>query len=255
MLTGLVGNVAIPKQSGAGTAYWVAENAAPTESQQLLAQVTMTPKTVGAYTDISRRLLIQSSIDVESMVQTDLATVLGLAIQQAAINGSGVSNQPTGILTAVTSTVIGGVNGLAPTWQNVIDLETGVATANADVGSLAYLTNAKVRGKFKSTQKFSGTNGMPVWDATDTPMNGYRAAVTNAVPSNLNKGTSTGVCSAILFGNFADLVIGMWGSLDLLVDPYTGSNAGTVRVVTLQDVDIAIRNLESFTTMVDALTV
>lgn len=255
MLTGLVGNVAIPKQSGAGTAYWVAENAAPTESQQVLAQVTMTPKTVGAYTDVSRRLLIQSSIDVESMVQSDLATVLGLAIQQAAISGTGASNQPTGLLTAITSTVIGGVNGLAPTWQNVIDLETGVATANADVGSLAYLTNAKVRGKFKSTQKFSGTNGMPVWDATDTPLNGYRAAVTNAVPSNLTKGTSSGVCSAILFGNFADLVIGMWGSLDLLVDPYTGSNAGTVRVVTLQDVDVAIRNVESFTTMVDALTV
>jgi HK97 family phage major capsid protein len=255
MLTGLVGNVAIPKQSGAGTAYWVAENAAPTESQQVLAQVTMTPKTVGAYTDISRRLLIQSSIDVESMVQTDLATVLGLAIQQAAISGSGASNQPTGITTAITASVIGGTNGLAPTWQNMIDLETAIAAANADVGSMAYLTNAKVRGKLKSTQKFASTNGMPVWDAGDMPINGYRVGVTNAVPSNLVKGTSGATCSAILFGNFADLVIGMWGSLDLLVDPYTGSSAGTIRVVTLQDCDIAIRNVESFATMVDALTV
>ena len=255
MLTGLVGNVAIPKQSGAGTAYWVAENAAPTESQQLLAQVTMTPKTVGAYTDISRRLLIQSSIDVESMVQTDLATVLGLAIQQAAISGSGASNQPTGITTAITAGVIGGTNGLAPTWQHMIDLETAIASANADVGSMAYLTNAKVRGKLKSTQKFASTNGMPVWDAGDMPINGYRAGITNAVPSNLVKGTSGATCSAILFGNFADLVIGMWGSLDLLVDPYTGSSAGTIRVVTLQDCDIAVRNVESFATMVDALTV
>lgn len=255
MLTGLQGNVAIPKQSGAGTAYWVAENAAPTESQQVLAQVTLTPKTVGAYTDISRRLIMQSSIDVENMVTSDLAAVLGLAIQSAAISGTGASNQPTGLLTAITATVLGGTNGAAPTWQNMIDLETGVAQANADVGSMAYLTNAKVRGKLKSTQKFASTNGAPVWDLGDTPINGYTTGVTNAVPSNLVKAASGAVCSAILFGNFADLVIGMWGSLDLLVDPYTGSNAGTVRVVTLQDVDVAIRNTESFCTMVDALTV
>ena len=254
MLSGLIGQVAIPKQSGAATAYWVAENSSPTESQQTLAQVTMTPKTVGAFTDISRRLLLQSSIDVENMVQSDLAQVLGLAIQQAAISGSGASNQPTGLLTAITASVIGGTNGLAPTWQNMIDLETAVATANADVGSMAYLTNAKVRGKLKSTQKFAGTNGQPVWDQGNTPINGYRCAITNGVPSNLTKGTSSGVASAILFGNFQDLIIGMWGSLDLMVDPYTGSTAGTVRVVTLQDVDVAIRNVESFATMVDALT-
>lgn len=254
MLSGLVGSVAIPKQSGAATAYWVAENTAPTESQQLLGQVTMTPKTVGAFTDISRRLLLQSSIDVENMVQSDLAQVLGLAIQQAAISGSGASNQPSGLLTLITPSVIGGTNGLAPTWQNMIDLETAVATANADVGSMGYLTNAKVRGKLKSTQKFASTNGQPIWDAGNTPINGYRAAITNGVPSNLTKGTSSGVASAILFGNFSDLLIGLWGSLDLMVDPYTGSTAGTIRVVTLQDVDVAVRNVESFATMVDALT-
>ncbi len=253
MLTGLSGSVAIPKQSGAATAYWVAENSAPTESQQTLAQVTMSPKTVGAFTDISRRLLLQSSIDVENMVQTDLATVLGLAIQQAAINGAGGS-APTGLLTAITAGVIGGTNGAAPTWQNMIDLETAIASANADVGSMAYLTNAKVRGKLKSTQKFASTNGAPVWDLGANPINGYNAAITNGVPSNLTKGSASGICSAILFGNFADLIIGMWGTLDLMVDPYTGSSAGTVRVVTLQDVDVAIRNVESFATMIDALT-
>ncbi len=254
MLSGLQGNVAIPKQTGAATAFWVAENSAPTESQQTVGQVTMTPKTVGAFTDIGRRLLLQTSIDVEQMVNADLATVLGLAIQQAAISGTGASNQPSGLLTLVTPSVIGGTNGLAPTWQNMIDLETNVAVGNAAIGSLGYLTNVKVRGKLKSTQKFSGTNGMPVWDNGDTPINGYQVGVTNAVPSNLTKGTSSGVCSAIIFGNFADLMIGMWGGLDLMVDPYTGSTAGTVRVVALQDVDVAVRNVESFATMVDALT-
>ena len=254
MLTGLVGQVAIPKQTGGATAYWVAENTAPTESQQSFGQVTMTPKTVGAFTDISRRLLLQSSIAVENLVQTDLATVLGLAIQQAAINGSGASNQPSGLLTLITPSVVGGTNGAAPTWDNIIALETNVAAANALTDRLGYLTNAKVRGKLKSTQKFATTNGDPIWADSATPLNGYSAAVTNAVPSNLTKGTASGVASAIIFGNFADLMIGMWGGLDLMVDPYTGSTAGTVRVVALQDVDVAVRNVESFATMVDALT-
>ena len=255
MLTGLVGQIAIPKQTGAATAYWVAENGAPTESQQTVGQVTMTPKTVGAFTDISRRLTLQSSIDVEQMVNQDLATVLGLAVQQAAINGPGTGNQPSGLLTLITPSVIGGTNGAAPTWPNMIDLETNVAVGNADIGTLGYLTNVKMRGKLKTTQKFASTNGAPVWDLGSTPINGYNVGVTNAVPSNLTKGSSTGVCSAILFGNFADLMIGMWGSLDIMVDPYTGSTAGTVRVVALQDVDVAVRNIESFATMVDALTV
>jgi HK97 family phage major capsid protein/HK97 family phage prohead protease len=254
MMTGLVGNVAIPKLTGAATAYWVAENAAPTESQQTIGQVTMSPKTVGAFTDISRRLLLQSSLSVEQMVQQDLATVLGLAIQQAAINGSGASNQPSGLLTLVTPSVIGGTNGLAPTWAHMVGLETNVATANADIGTLGYLTNARVRGRLKGTEKFSAGTGAPVWADGGTPLNGYRAAVTNGVPSNLVKGSSGAVCSAIIFGNFADLMIGMWGGLDLTVDPYSGSTAGTVRVVALQDVDVAVRNVESFATMVDALT-
>lgn len=252
MLTGLNGNIAIPRHSGAATAYWVAESGAPTESQQAFDQVTMSPKTVGAYTDISRKLLLQSSLDVEALVQQDLATVLGLAIQQAAINGTGASNQPSGLLTLITPSVAGGTDGLAPTWAHMVELETDVSVANADVGTLSYLTNAKVRGKLKGTPKVSGQNGF-IWEGGDTPVNGYRAAVTNGVPSNLTKGTGTNL-SAVIFGNFADLLIGMWGTLDLMVDPYSNSTSGTVRVVALQDVDVAVRHAESFATMVDAIT-
>jgi HK97 family phage major capsid protein/HK97 family phage prohead protease len=254
VLTGLTGKLSIPRQTGAAQAYWLAEGGAPTESQQAIGQVPLAAKTVGAYTDVSRQLLIQSSIDVENFVQGDLARVLGLAIQAAAISGGG-ANEPTGILaTAGIGSVVGGTDGGAPTWAHIVELETDVSVANADVGTLAYLTNAKVRGKLKTTEKFAGTNGNPVWADGATPLNGYQAAVTNAVPSNLTKGLAAGTCSAIVFGNFADLIIGMWSGLDLMVDPYSLSTSGAVRVVALQDVDVAIRHAESFSAMLDALT-
>lgn len=250
-LTGLVGNIAIPRLTGSATTHWVAENVAPAESNLSVLQVTMSPRTLGAWSEISRKLLLQSSLDVEAMVQGDLAQVMGLAIQQAAINGTGAAGQPSGLLTRITPSVIGGANGGAPTWQHMIDLETAVAVANADVGAMGYLTNARVRGRLKSTSKVTGQNGF-IWENGTTPVNGYSAAVTNAVPSNLSKGTGTNL-SAIIFGNFSDLVIGMWGTLDLTVDPYTSSNTGAVRLTALQDVDVAVRHVESFATMVDAI--
>jgi HK97 family phage major capsid protein len=254
MLTGLVGNIAIPRQTGGAVAYWLAESGAPTESAATFDQVGMSPKTVGAFSDISRKLLQQSSIDVENFVQGDIAKALGLGIQAAAIVGGG-SNEPTGILsTSGIGNVAGGTNGLAPTWANIVDLETAVAVANADVGTLGYLTNAKVRGTLKKTQKFASTNGDPIWADGTEPLNGYQAGVTNAVPSNLDKGTAVGVCSAILYGNFADLIIAMWGGLDILVDPYSNSTSGTVRIVAMQDVDVAVRHALSFAAMKDALT-
>ena len=255
MLTGLVGNVAIPKQTGNSTIYWVAENTAPTESQQSIGQVLMSPKTAGGFTDIGRTLMNQTSLDVENFVLGDLAANLGLGIQQAVISGTGASNQPSGLLTRITAAIIGGTNGLAPTWDNIIDLETNIANANAAVEKMGYLVNAKTRGKLKRTQKFATTNGDPIWDAGNTPLNGYQAGVTNAVPSNLTKGTSSGVCSAVIFGNFNDLMIGMWGTTDLMRDPYANSTSGGVRMIALQDVDVQLRNIESFATMVDALTV
>lgn len=255
ILSGLVGDVAIPKQTGGATAYWVAESGAPTESALAVGQVALTPKTVGAYTDISRKLLKQSSVDVEVLVRRDLSTVLALAIDKAALHGTGAANEPRGIAsTAGIGSVAGGTNGAAPTWQNIVQLETEVAIDNADIGALAYMTNAKVRGKLKVTLKNQTYGEIPVWESGANPLNGYTAFVTNQVRSDLNKGTSVGVCSAIFFGNWADLIIGMWGVLDILVDPYTGSTSGTVRVVALQDVDVAVRHAESFAAMLDALT-
>lgn len=255
VLSGLVGDIAIPRQTGGATAYWVAESGAPTESQQTVDQVAMSPKTVGAFTDISRKLLLQSSVDVEQFVRGDLSSTLGMALDLASLHGTGQNNQPTGIaLVDGIGSVAGGDNGLAPAWSHIINLETEVAVDNADVGRLAYMTNAKVRGKLKQTAKVSSSDSVMLWGEGSTPLNGYGAWVTNQVASNLTKGSANGVCSAIFFGNWADLVIGLWGGLDILVDPYTGGTSGTVRVITLQDADIAVRHAQSFAAMLDALT-
>lgn len=253
-LTDLNGNIAIPRQTGGATAYWIAEGASVTESQQAFDQVALTPKTVGAFTDMTRQLLLQSSISVEQLVRRDLATILALELDRAGINGSGSSNQPRGIMnTSGIGSVAGGTNGAAPIYDHAVDLETAVANANAAAGNLGYLTNTKVRGKLKKTQMFSGTNGFPVWEKGNE-LNGYKAAVSNQVPSNLTKGTASGICSAILFGNWADLMMGLWGGLDVLVNPYINSGTGTVRIEVFQSADIACRHPESFSAMVDALT-
>jgi HK97 family phage major capsid protein len=254
VLSGLTGNIAIPKQTGGATAYWVAESGAPTESQQTFGQLALSPKTVGAYTDISRKLLIQSSIDVEAFVRKDLATTVGIAIDAAAIKGGG-TNEPTGILsTSGIGDVDLGTNGGPPTWAAIVELETDVASANAAVGKLAYLTNAKARGKLKTTPKVSG---MPeyLWDtrSPEAPVNGYPCYVSNNVPDDLTDGTSSNL-SAMIFGNWADLLFGLWAGLDVLVDPYTGGAAGTVRVRVMQSVDVGVRHAESFSAIQDMQT-
>ena len=244
MLTGLVGNIDIPKQTGGATAYWVGEGNAPTESTQTVGQVELTPHTVGAFTDYTRRLMLQSSIDVERFVRDDLTAVIARAIDLAALHGdaSGDPNQPDGIEN------ISGVGTPAGNhdWDGVVALETEVSAANADVGRLAYVTNALVRGALKTTQKDAGS-GLFVWADGSTPLNGYRALVSNQVRSDGGGGSD----SFLFFGNWGDLLIGMWSGLDILVDPYTHSTSGTMRIVALQDVDVNVRHAESFAYIVD----
>ena len=232
VMNGLSGNVAIPKQTGAATAYWVAESGAPTESQQTVGQVTMTPKTVGAYTDFSRRLILQSSLDVENMVRRDLAQVIALAIDSAAFYGTGANNQPTGLKlqSGINTKDFAAAN---PTFAELVAMESEIDADNAALGAMRYLLNPAQRGNFKSTEKFAST-GATIWEPGNT-VNGYGTEVSNQVTAG-----------DVFFGNFADLMIGFWSGLDLTVDPYAGATSGTVRVIALQDTDIAVRNAVSF---------
>ena len=255
MLTGLNGNVAIPRATGGASVFWVAEGAQVTESQPSFDQVALSPKTAGTFVDMSRQLLLQSSLSVENFVRMDLARRMALGIDLAGVSGTGSASQPRGVLnTSGIGSLPGAANGEAPTWEHIIDLETLVAVQNADIGSTGYLTNAKVRGKLKKTQKFSGTNGDPVWADGAEPLNGYRAAVSNQIPSNLVKGSSGAICSAILFGNWSDVLIGLWGGLDILPNPYILTGTGSVRLEVFQSCDVAVRHPESFAVKTDVLT-
>lgn len=256
VLTGLVGDVAVPRHDASATGYWVAEGGAPTEGSETIGQVTMTPHTFGAYVDISRKLLKQSSLDVEGFVRDDLARVIATGVDYAGLHGddSADANQPDGIAaTSGIGSVVGGTNGAAPDWADVVDLESEVAVDDAEVDNMAYITNAKVRGKFKKVFRNATYGENPIWESDGT-LNGHRALVSNQVSSTLTKGSSS-VCSAIFYGNWDDLVLGIWGEgVDMLVDPYSLSTSGGVRVVAFQDVDFAVRHAQSFSAMLDALT-
>jgi len=248
-ITGLVGNLPLVN-GGSFTATWAAEAGAVSATKMAVGKKTMSPKRMAVCGAYSVELLNQSSVGIEMLLRNELLKAHANGIETAAINSA--TNGPTGVInTSGIGAVAGGDNGLAATWAHLVDLETQVAIDNADLGALAYLTNAKVRGKLKQTLKASGVSGY-IWDGNS--INGYNAAVTNAVPSNLTKGTSDSVCSAIIFGNWNDMIIGQWGGYDMIVDPYSLKKVGDVEVVLNSFHDVALANVESFAAMKDALT-
>lgn len=234
---GLVGNVEIPKQTGGATAYWIGEGDDANETTPTIGQLGLTPKTVAAYTDITRRLLMQSTPDAEAIVRGDLVAAIAQAIDYAGYYGTGTNNQPLGLAnyTGINAVDFAGTN---PTYAELVQMETEIAADNADVNSMAYVLNAKGRGAAKTTPKFADGTSVAaagvIWEPGNT-LNGYRAEVTNQVADG-----------DVFFGNFADLVVGMWGGLDMTVDPYSLSKSGGLRIVVFQDVDFALRRVESF---------
>jgi HK97 family phage major capsid protein/HK97 family phage prohead protease len=236
-LSGLVGNVNIPKQSAAATAYWLAaETTQITDSVQTLVQVPLTPKTVGAYTEISRLLLLQSSPDAEGLVMADLAQVTAIAMDKAALHGAGGSGEPQGIVGSanvgsVTCTSIG-----TDTYKKMLEFQVDLAAANALRGSLAYVTTPTVAGLLANYPRFASTD-TPVWDGNilNASMCGLPAFTSNQLEA--------GYC---IFGNWADLIVGEWGVLAVEANPYANFQAGIVGIRAMYTVDIALRHGASF---------
>ena len=233
MLRGLQGNVVIPKKTAAASGAWIAtEGTAAAESEFTSGSVTMSPKVVGAFTDATRLLLQQSSLDVENLIRDDLTQSIATAIDLGALAGSGSSGQPTGIAntSGINTTTFAAAN---PTWAEIVAMESAVANDNALTGSLGYICRPADFGTLKTTEKATGTAQFVV--SPDNTMNGYNVVRSNQVTSG-----------DFYFGNFADLLIGMYGGLDITVDPYALSTSGGVRIVALQTVDVAVRHAVSF---------
>jgi len=233
MLTGLNGNVSIPTKATASAGGWIStEGGAAGESEPTFGAISMSPKTVGAFTDMTRQMILQSSLDVEALVRDDLTQALAIAIDKGGLEGSGSSGQPTGILNTSGVNTVTAFAAAVPTFAEMVSLETAVAADNALLGNLAYITDAATAGGLKTKAKDAGS-GMFVLEGGEA--NGYPVIVSQQATAG-----------NVYFGNFNDLLIGMWGGLDITVDPYTSSNTGTVRIVALQSVDVGVRHAVSF---------
>ena len=233
MLRGLQGNVVIPKKTAGASSGWIATEGNPaSESEFTSGSVTMSPKVIGAFTDATRLLLQQSSLDVENLIRDDLTKSIATAIDLGALAGSGSSGQPTGIknTSSINTTTFGAAN---PTWAEIVAMESAIANDNALSGSLGYICRPADFGTLKTTEKATNTAQFVV--SPDNSMNGYSVIRSNQVTSG-----------DFYFGNFADLLIGMYGGLDITVDPYALSTSGGVRIVALQTVDVAVRHAVSF---------
>lgn len=266
VLSGLTGPVTFPKQNGPGSASWRAENPGSDLSRVDLTTTTVTLafKTIQAAMAVSRQALFSAAsgnYDLEGVVRSDLAAIIGLAIDLAGLNGSGASNQPLGLLqdTNVGTAPALGAQGGTIAWGNVVDLESAIGDANADIGTMSYLTNTKQRGQAKKVAVLGNTaSGVPLWTGTpgimDGVVNGYRAIASNQVPRNLTKGTQTTVCSAWLFGVFEHLLMGVFGGgFEMMTDPYTLKLQNMVDITAWSFVDFANRYPNAFATIKDAL--
>lgn len=253
MVTGLTGNVTIPSLTKSTGFAWVAENAAITPTDPEYDPITLAPKHGGGITEYSRNMLLQSSPEIETLFRSDMAQVIAGGIDKAAVKGGG-SNEPVGILgTSGIGDVPGGTDGLAPTWLNVLAL---IATVEAGNGNaMGFLTTPQAVGKMRGTVRVSSTDSRAIMEEPNS-LAGYPLQSSSNVPSNLVKGGSGAVCSALIFGDWSEVLIGTWSELDILVNPYetTAYTKGNVQIRAMCTVDVKLRHTASFAATKDLLT-
>ena len=234
-LTGLVGNITIPKMTAGGTAYWLADESTQiTESQATIGQLSLSPKNVAALTEISHQLMQQSTPDVEQMVMNDLAQVLALAVDVACLRGSGSSGQPHGIV---------GTSGLGSfdtdstnTFADVLDAQVDVMAANALRPGCAYVADPASAALLMGRSRFANTD-TPIWDGSllQGSMAGFPCRATNQMSAN-----------TMLFGWWPSVIVAEWGQLELMVNPYSDFTRGLSAIRAWYAMDTGMRYPAAF---------
>jgi HK97 family phage major capsid protein len=243
VLEDLSDTLAFPKQLTPGTANWVAENPGSdnADADLTLGTIAMSPKMLTSNTSFSRKLMAQSSLGIEALVRNDLVQTSAIALDLAALNGLGSSNQPTGILnTSGINLIAYGTDGAAPTFADFVSMETLINVANAPMSpSRGYVLTPEVLSAGRRTPKVSGQLlGAIVSD--DGTINGFPTFVTNQLPKLLTRGAKTD-CHAGIFGNWDSVMIGLWGAIEVVSDPYTKKKQAMLEVSTYLMCDVAVR--------------
>jgi HK97 family phage major capsid protein len=236
-MSGLVGNVAVPRQTGGATASWLAEDSTISATQQTVGQLNLTPHKLAAATAFTEQFAMQSSVDAENFVRQDLMAVEAIARDLAAIAGTGVSGQPVGILNLGSTNLSTPVTLSAAqsmTYANAVQFELNISLNNANRGRLGYMTSPTVKNNAKLIAEISSTNSNPVWK--DDRVNGYPSLATNQVPT----------ATSVIFGNWDDLILADWATSNFFVDPYSLSLQGQIRVINRLYCDNGVRHGTSF---------
>lgn len=256
VLEGMVGNLDVPRIVAGTAPAKKTENASADEVSPTTAIASFSPQRLPAYIDVSEQLLRQSGSAIEAILRSHISNQMVAVQEKAFFHGTGTSEAMGIAAVSGIGSVAGGTNGLAPALSHIVDLESAVDIQNALLGNLHYFSNAKVRGKLKKTAKISSTDSMTLLDdRAGSLLNGYSPLFTNAISSTLTKGNSSGVCSAIFFGNASDYWIAYWGGISLeLVRDKTNAVSGLYTLVASTYYDGDLIRPKSFAAMLDALT-
>ena len=254
VLNGLQGNLDLPRYTAGTDPVKKAENAAAGEAGGTFASLSLSPKRLPAYIDISDQLLLQSPGVLEAFIGGQLRNQLNSVKETAFFHGGGTL-EPTGIAaTSGIGSVVGGTNGAAPTWAHLVDLWKAVADDNADIGALSYFMNTATIGKLLQTPKVASTDSVMILNDLAAGVLGRPVRASNSVSSTLTKGTESGTASAIFYGNANDFVVGYWGGVMLeMVRDTTGAKAGQRTLVANTYYDAGVLRPQSFAAMLDAL--
>ncbi len=237
VLSGLRGNVSIPKAGNSVVTGWVADNSALSASDMTFGNASLAPKHVGALSEMSRTLIQQSDPSIEALLQEDMSFAIAKALDSALIVG-GAANEPDGVtatLAAANATLAG------PTWAQVLEIIKDVETANA-LGAHSWLLNPAAKAKLAGTLKVTGDAGAGFL-YENGQVGGFAANVTNQVPTY-----SAGAAAGAIFGDWSQVLLGIWDEIQILVNPFseTAYTKGNVLVRAMATCDIAIRHAEAF---------